>query len=302
MELSLEDLGLIEHFSVIKDPRRNCGKKHELTKIFCLSICAILGGCDSWVEVELYGKEKFSWLSKFLDLSGGVPSHDTFGRVFSIIDPGEFEKCFNSWVSSLRESINREVVSIDGKTLRRSFDKANSQLPFHIVSAWASDNGMSLGQVQVDKKSNEIKAIPKLLDVLALKDCIVTIDAMGSQKKIAEKVVQKKADYVLTLKANQKNLHSRTKSFFKEHQKSDYKKLDHSFYETKEKGHGRYEERSYYLTSNINFLKPIEGWTNLNSVGMVVAKRTINGKTSTQVRYFITSLKKEDTLYTRLSM
>jgi predicted transposase YbfD/YdcC len=289
MELS-EELNLLSHFSIIRDPRRQCGKRHKLAKIFCIAVCAIMSGAESWVEVEMFGKAKEDWLSGFMDLENGIPSHDTFGRVFGVIDPEEFQICFSNWVESLRKHVNKEVVAIDGKTLRRSFDKANEQLPFHIVSAWAHENELSLGQVQIDKKSNEIKAIPKLLKLLALEGCIVTLDAMGCQKEISKQIRAKKADYVLILKSNHKNLYRRAKAFFAEHEKSEFKTLQHEFCQTKSKSHGRYEERAYYLTTEINCLNPCEGWTDLQSLGMVKATRTVNGKTSTQTRFFISSL------------
>ena len=213
MELA-EELDLLSHFSIIRDPRRVCGKRHKLEKIFGISVCAIMSGAESWTEVEEFGKAKEEWLSEFLDLENGIPSHDTFGRVFGLIDPEEFQVCFSSWVESLRKHVDKEIVAIDGKTLRRSFDKANEKLPFHIVSAWAHENELSLGQVQVDKKSNEIKAIPKLLKLLALEGCIVTLDAIGCQKEISKQIRAKKADYVLILKSNQKNMYRRAKTFF----------------------------------------------------------------------------------------
>ena len=287
------DLSLISHFSVLRDPRRNCGKLHRLDKILVISVCAILSGAESWVEVEEFGESNSEWLSTFVDMENEVPSHDTFGRVFGLLDPDEFQGCFIRWVETLRSHVDREIVAIDGKTLRGSFDKANNELPFHIVSAWANENELSLGARCVDKKSNEIKAIPELLKVLALEGCIVTIDAMGCQKEIAKQIRQKKADYVLTLKSNQKNLYGRVESFFQEHGKQKYKHLDHEFYETTEKSHGREEHRKYYLTTTTNFLRSLSGWEELNSVGMVIAERTINGKTSSHTRYFITSLKEK---------
>lgn len=292
MDTALE-FDLLSHFSVITDPRRDCGKLHKLEKIFAISVCAIMSGAESWVEVESFGIEKEEWLSELIDLENGIPSHDTFGRVFGLIDPEEFQICFSNWVESLRKHISREIVAIDGKTIRRSFDKANNELPFHIVSAWANENELSLGQVQVDKKSNEINAIPRLLKLLALEGCIVTLDAMGCQKKITKEIRKKKADYVLVLKSNQKNLYGRAKAFFEEHEKNGYKDPDFEFFETKSKSHGRDEHRRYYLTTKTNFLQPASGWTDLNSVGMIEATRTVNGKTSTQTRFFISSLTKD---------
>jgi predicted transposase YbfD/YdcC len=293
MEAELKiDLSLLSHFSVIRDPRRVNRKLHHLDKILVVSICGILSGAESWVEVEEFGKANQEWLARLIDLENGIPSHDTFGRVFGLLDPDGLQSCFSRWVETLRQHVDREIVAIDGKTLRRSFDKANGELPFHIVSAWANENELSLGQVAVDEKSNEIKAIPELLKVLALEGCIVTIDAMGCQKEITEKIREKKADYVLTLKRNHKNLNDRAEMFFQEHGKTNFRDLDHEFYETTEKNHGRDENRKYYLTTLTNCLQPMNGWKDLNSIGMVIATRTVDGQTSSYTRYFISSLRK----------
>lgn len=292
MESRVVDLSLLSQFSVIRDPRRVCGKLHKLEKILAITVLGIISGAESWVEIEEFGKCHADWLSTFLDLENGTPSHDTIGRVFSILDPEEFQRCFINWAETLREPVRAEIVSIDGKTLRRSFDKANGLLPFHIVSAWANENGLSLGQKQVVGKSNEITAIPELLKLLALDGSIVTIDAMGCQKEITQQIRGKKADYVLALKDNQKNLHNRAKSFFDEHKKDNFADPRIESHHSSDKSHGRIEERSYYFSSDINCMKPFENWSDLTSIGMVIAQRTIDGVTSTQTRYFISSLKK----------
>ena len=237
MEAKLADLSSLAHFSVISDPRRRCGKLHKLEKIMAVSVLAIISGAESWVDIAEFGACHAEWLATCLDLENGIASHDTIGRVFSILDPDEFQRCFISWVETLRKPFNAEIVSVDGKTLRRSFDKANGELPFHIVSAWANENGLSLGQQQVVGKSNEITAIPALLKLLVLDGSIVTADAMGCQKEITKQIRDKKADYVLALKSNQKNLYCHAQNFFKEHEK------DRSIesYDTSEKGHGRSE-------------------------------------------------------------
>ena len=244
-----------------------------------------------WVDVEEFGKCHMEWLSTLVDLENGIPSHDTIGRIFSILDPDEFQKCFIAWVETLRKPIAGEIVSIDGKTIRRSFDKANGGLPFHIVSAWANENGLSLGQQQVIGKSNEITAIPELLKVLALDGAIVTIDAMGCQKNITKQIRAKKADYVLALKGNQENLHNRAINFFKEQAENNFKDPCIESSHTSEKSHGRFEERDYYFSTKINCMRPIEGWSDLASIGMVVARRTLNGETTTHTRYYLSSLK-----------
>jgi predicted transposase YbfD/YdcC len=293
MEIEGVDISLLSHFVSISDPRRNCGKLHRLEKILTLTVLAIIAGGESWVDIEEFGKCHEEWLSTFMELENGIPSHDTIGRIFSILDPDEFQKCFISWVETLRKPFAREIVSVDGKTLRRSFDKANGKLPFHIVSAWANENGLSLGQQQVIGKSNEITAIPELLKVLALKGAIVTIDAMGCQKNITKQIRKKNADYVLALKDNQGNLHNRAINFFKEQAENHFKDASVESFHTSEKGHGRFEERDYYFSTKINCMRPFEGWSDLASIGMVVARRTVNGETTTHTRYYISSLKEK---------
>jgi len=293
MEVGFVDLSLLGHFSVITDPRRTCGKLHKLEKVLTLTVLAIISGSESWVDVEEFGKCHDEWLSTFMDLENGIPSHDTIGRIFGILDPDEFQKCFISWVETLRQPISREIVSVDGKTLRRSFDKANAALPFHIVSAWANENGLSLGQQQVIGKSNEITAIPALLKLLALDGAIVTIDAMGCQKNITKQIRDKKADYVLALKDNQENLHNRAINFFEEQAKNKFKDPCVESHHSCEKSHGRLEERDYYFSTNINCMRPFDGWSDITSIGMVVAKRTLNGETTTHARYYLSSLKEK---------
>ena len=194
---------LVEHFGNLDDPRCAAKIEHRLIDIVVIAVCAAISGAESWEDMALYGRSKKSWLESFLALQGGVPSHDTFRRVFMLIDPDAFEACFRSWVQSFAEAMDREVIAIDGKTVRRSFDRSRDQGPLHIVSAWASERGLVLGQRQVDGKSNEITAIPDLLDALTLKDSIVTLDTMGCQKKIVSKILDRDADYLVALKANQ---------------------------------------------------------------------------------------------------
>jgi predicted transposase YbfD/YdcC len=191
---------LVEHFSALEDPRCAGKVDHRLIDILVIAVCAVIACAESWDDIALYGRNKLSWLQSFLTLANGIPSHDTFRRVFMLIDPDAFEACFSAWAQSFAETFDREVVAIDGKTLRRSFDRA--QGPLHLVSAWASEQGLVLGQREVDGKSNEITAIPALLETLSLKNCIVTLDAMGCQKTIADRILEQGADYLLVLKAN----------------------------------------------------------------------------------------------------
>jgi predicted transposase YbfD/YdcC len=209
-----ENKGLIGYFSIIKDPRIERTKRHKLIDILVISICGTLCGCDGWVEIEEFGKAKEEWLKRYLELPDGIPSHDTFGRVFSLINPEEFKMCFLGWVREISQKIDKEIIAIDGKTVRGSQDRINNKSAIHIVSAWASENGLVLGQQVVDEKSNEITAIPELLKILEIKNCIVTIDAMGCQKEIAEKIIESGADYVLAIKGNKGEFYEDVKGYF----------------------------------------------------------------------------------------
>jgi predicted transposase YbfD/YdcC len=190
---------LVEHFSTLEDPRCAGKVDHRLIDILVIAVCAVIACAESWDDIALYGRNKLSWLQSFLTLANGIPSHDTFRRVFMLIDPDAFEACFTAWAQSFAEPFEREVVAIDGKTLRRSFDRGRAQGPLHLVSAWASEQGLALGQREVDGKSNEITAIPALLETLSLKNSIVTLDAMGCQKTIASRILERGADYLLVL-------------------------------------------------------------------------------------------------------
>ena len=273
-----------EYFSELEDCRIDRNRRHKLIDIIVISICATLSRCEDFVEIADYGEVKKKWLKTFLELPNGIPSHDTFTRVFRRLDPEGFQRCFSNWVESLRREISGEIVSIDGKTIRRAVDKASAQAGLHVVSAWANENELSLGQVAVENKSNEIVAIPKLLALLDLQGCVVTIDAGGCYSNIASDIRDKKADYVFALKANQPSLYKKATELFK----SD---ADVQFFETNDNNHGRLENRQYYITSDIESLNLGNKWRDIRSIGMVVSSRQINGKTSTQTRYFITSLK-----------
>ena len=214
-------------------------------------------------------------------------------RVFRSLDPEEFEKCFISWVELLRKNISKEIVAIDGKTIRRSFDKANGELAIHIVSAWGKENGLSLGQVAVSEKSNEITAIPKLLQLLSLEGCIITIDAMGCQKKIVKEIRRQKADYVLELKKNHEKLFNKVEIFFERHRENQFVNFKHKYLETKDKNHGRIEIRRYWITEDITDLDTDHAWTDLLSIGMVERIRIIGEKTEREVHFYLTSLKAE---------
>ena len=283
-------LSIVEHFRDLPDPRIERHKRHILLDIIVIAICTVICGGDSWVSMEFFGKAKEKWFKTFLKLPNGIPSHDTFRRVFLLLEPEKFADCFLSWISAVSQVTKGEVVALDGKTLRRSFDKASEQSALHMVSAWSSSNQVSLGQIQVDEKSNEITAIPKLLDILNVSGCIVTIDAMGCQKDIAAKIRDNAADYVLALKGNQGDLHADVELFFQTEKATHFKEFKGDFYETTDGEHGRIEVRRYFTTNEIDWLGADAEWKDIRSIGLVERERTVEGKTSMESAYYISSL------------
>jgi predicted transposase YbfD/YdcC len=279
-----------EYFATVTEPRVDRTKLHLLMDILVMAICAVICGADSWVEMEAYGRAKEQWLRQFLPLPNGIPSHDTFARVLARLNPDEFQQCFLRWMQAVSEVTQGEVVAIDGKTLRRSFDRVRGKSAIHMVSAWASANRLVLGQQKVDEKSNEITAIPALLQLLELKGCIVTIDAMGCQKAIAQTIITQGADYVLTLKANHGLLYEEVQRFFAWARQRQFAGIPHAEYHTVDGNHGRVEERRYWLVSDLTWLTAKREWVGLQSVGMVERQRTVAGKTTGEVHYYLTSL------------
>jgi predicted transposase YbfD/YdcC len=282
-----------EHFADLPDPRIDRCKRHELLDIVTIALCAVVCGANTWVGVAEFGRSKEAWLRTFLALPNGIPSHDTFGRVFAALDPAAFETAFLGWVRALTTATAGQVVAIDGKTLRRSHDRANGKGPLHSVSAWASANRLVLGQVAVDEKSNEITAIPALLDVLALAGCIVTIDAMGCQTAIAAKIVTRKADYVLALKDNHPTLYELVGFQFAQARETDFAGLAHTRHETIEKDHGRLEIRRCWAIDDpaaLAWLDPARAWPGLRSVAAVEGERRLNGAVTKETRYYLCSL------------
>ena len=278
------------HFGQLKDPRLDRKKRHSLLNIIAITLSAVIAGADGWTEVEAFGKAHMKWLTTFLKLPNGIPSHDTFGRFFSLLDPVAFQACFIRWVQALHETVEG-VVAIDGKTARRSHDEANGKKAIHIISAWATEAGISLGQIKVDDKTNEITAIPELLKVLTIRGCLVTIDAMGCQRQIAQDIVDAGADYLLAVKDNQETLRADVEEEFKSAQADRFVHMDHEYYETLEKGHGRIEQRQYWYTHDVAGLGTLERWPKLQGMVMCRATRTIKGESTTEDRYFITSSK-----------
>lgn len=277
-----------EHFESLTDPRR-FNRRHKLIDIITIAICSVICGAEAWEHMEDFGQAKSDWLKRFLELPHGIPSHDTIARVFASIDPEEFQLSFLGWVKAISQLTRGQVVAIDGKTLCGSYDHGSGKAAIHMVSAWACANSLVLGQVKTDEKSNEITAIPELLNTLAIEGCIVTIDAMGCQKRIAKTITEKGADYVLALKGNQGDLHDDVAFFFKDALESKTaKELD--FHETVDGGHGRVEVRRHFISKAVRQLPGSELWKNLASMAMVVRERHIGDKISVETNYYISSL------------
>ena len=284
---------IMEYFEALGDPRIDRCKRHQLLDIITIAICAVICGADSWVYVEMFGKSKEAWFRTFLDLPNGVPSHDTFGDVFARLDPDRFQECFQEWSQGVAELLPGEVVAIDGKTLRRSHDKRAGKQAIHLVSAWASANTLTLGQVKTDRKSNEITAIPRLLEMLELSGCIVTIDAMGCQKEIAQGIVDRGADYLLAVKENQGRLYQDVRDLFEGAEEAGFGGVPHDYATTLNKGHGRIERRECWAISDpacLEYLSTGKEWSGLRSVVKVVGRRETDTGTTAQARYYISSL------------
>jgi predicted transposase YbfD/YdcC len=283
-----EKSAFLSCFKLVEDPRMDRRKRHKLLDILGVTICAVIAGADAWTEVEDYGREKREWLEKFLSLENGIPSHDTFGRVFALLDPGELEEAFAQWVRTLVGRLDG-VVAIDGKTARRSHDGALDKSALHVVSAWASDAGLVLGQVATDQKSNEITAIPELLGMLDIRGSLVTIDAMGCQRKIAQNILDAGADYLLSVKGNQERLEEDIADEFSAAQADGFKHMKYSHFETLEKNRERIEKREYWLTEDVGGLGTLEKWPGLSAMIMCKRSRTAGGQTSTETHYYIAS-------------
>ena len=285
---------IADHFNELEDPRIERTKLHKLIDIITITICAVICGADGWADIELYGKCKYKWLKKFLELPNGIPSHDTFARVFSLLNPEQLQQCFLSWIESISLITFGEIVAIDGKTLRGSYNKSKDKPAIHMVSAWATNNGLVLGQRKVEHKSNEITAIPELLKVLSLKGCIVTIDAIGCQKKIVKQIIDQDGNYVIALKKNQGGLYERVEKLFEQAILNDFKGLLKSEYRQSENDRGRSETRYCQILTNINQeIDPNGEWKGLNSIAYIDYLRTEKGKTNLERRYFISSLNQE---------
>ena len=284
---------LEEHFRTVRDPRVERTKEHKLIDVIAIAICAVICGAEGWVDMENFGNGKLPWLKMFLELPNGIPSHDTFGRVFSLIDPKEFQESFRSWVQSIHEFTQGQVLALDGKQLRGSGDAVLGKRAIYMVSAWAEANQVVLGQYKVNEKSNEITAIPELLKLLDVEGCIVTIDAIGTQTKIVKTIVEKGADYVLSVKENQGQLYQDISWLFAYDQQNNFKYGSYDHAKTVNKGHGRIEVRECWSISDPQYLQMLKGapkWKGLQSIAMVVSTRMTDDKTTTKTRYYISSL------------
>jgi predicted transposase YbfD/YdcC len=287
-------------FAEVEDPRVERTKRHRLRDIIILAICGVICGADGWVEIEEFGKAKEAFFTQWLDLPNGIPSHDTFGRVFSLLDPKQFEASFFHWVQGIASSI-KGVIAIDGKTLRRSHDETNGKKALHLVSAWASENRLVLAQLATEEKSNEITAIPLLLKQLALQGCIVTIDAMGTQSKIATQIIEQGGDYALALKDNQGNLFEEVKATFALAEKDGFPGPYWQSQRQVEKGHGRLEIREQWTLSDpalLTYLDPEGKWQGLQGIGIVRAERRMEQQVTKETRYFLLSFSSVTTFAT----
>ena len=281
----------VSYFSMIQDLRQQGKVLHNLMDVMFITVAAFIAGADDWEIVILFAETHFEWLKKFLELPNGIPSVHTFQRIFRMIDPKQFEKCFIYWVKEIARNTKGAVVAIDGKTARGARDVGQEKSPIHIVSAWMNKNGLALGQVKTDEKSNEITAIPELLDLLYIKGATVTTDAMGAQKNIAKKIYkEKEANYVLALKKNHEILHNDVEDYFNFAIEENFKDIPYQYVKTNDKGHGRIETREYYLITDISWLEGKEAWEGLKAIGMSKNRCIRKGNVTEETRYFIASI------------
>ncbi len=282
--MALAQTSVVRHFGGLNDPRREQRRRHNLCDMIAIALCAVICGAESWEDVAEYGRQKEAWLKTFLRLPNGVPSHDTFNRLFRLLKPKPFQACFQRWMQGLVEATEGRVVAIDGKTLRHSFDRAADKSALHMISAWAVANGVSLGQRAVDGKSNEITAVPELLKLLELEGAIVTYDAMGCQKEIAQAIRDEGADYLLAVKDNQPRLFEDVMASFVDAFEGE-RGESYRLLTTNDKGHGREERREYVVVGDLSKIRDRHLWPDLHSLAMVCSERTLDGKTATETRY-----------------
>ncbi|MDJ0592055.1 MAG: ISAs1 family transposase [Pleurocapsa sp. MO_226.B13] len=293
---------VLKHFQHLQDPRVERTKDHSLMSIVTIAVLAVLSGADGFTAIETYGKAKQPWLETFLDLPHGIPSHDTFGRVLGMLEPQELENSFLAWVSSITEKLNIELIHIDGKTAKGSYDREGQLKALHSVSAWSSEHGLVLAQQKVDGKSNEITAVPLVLKLLNLKGAVVTLDAMGTQLQIAAQIKQAEGEYVLALKGNQGKLSQQVEDWFKQAQAQNWQGIEYSYHETLETGHHRIETRCCWAVP-VSQLPPLHRqsqWLGLTTVVMVRSQRQLWNKTTRKVRFYISSLEADAQRHNRV--
>ncbi len=276
-------------FADLKDPRVQASCDHLLIDIIAISILAVTCGADDWTDLETFGKLRHEWLKRFLKLPKGIPSHDTFRRVFGLLDRKQFAACLFQWTQALHEAAGGKLIAIDGKALRRSFARKSGKAMLHLVTAWSSENGLTLGQVACEEKSNEITAIPELLKLLNLKGTTVTIDAMGTQKQIASQIREQKGHYVLALKGNQSSLQDDMRQLFDRAMETDFKGRKHDVYETKEKGHGRTDERTCHVIEIPKDHRQRKRWKDLKTLAVTVSRRVIDENETWESRLYVSS-------------
>jgi predicted transposase YbfD/YdcC len=282
-------LSLLHHFRDLPDPRVERTREHLLLDILAIAVCAVIGGADDWVAIETFAQAKHDWFARFLTLPNGIPSHDTFGRVFARLDPTRLAEGFQSWMAAVCQRLGLRQVALDGKILRRSHDRGKGKAALHLVSAWATENSLTLGQVAVADKSNEITAIPQLLQMLDVAGALVTIDAMGCQKEIASAIIEQEADYLLAVKENQPRLYEDIEQFFHAALDGDFVGVTHDYAETAEVGHGRGEQRGCWVFGEPTWIRDRSLWADLRSVIVVVRTRDVDGKSSSELHYYISS-------------
>jgi predicted transposase YbfD/YdcC len=283
---------IAEHFGKVRDPRIGNATRHKLLDMIVIAICAVICGADGWSDVALFGKSKKDWFKKFLELPHGIPSHDTFGRVFGLINPEEFQRSFLAWVQTIQRLTKGEVVAIDGKQLHGSADEGNGQAALDIVSAWATENQLVLGQVKVEDKSNEIPAIPRLLELLDVTGCLVTIDAIGTQTEIAKTIVDRGGDYLLAVKENQGHLYEAMERLFGIEEQEGFLTPGYTYARKVDANHGRLEIRECWATSSaecLDYLGGRDNWQGLSTLAMIRTERRLGDKVENKTRYFISS-------------
>ena len=282
---------LVAQFEKLPDPRMIGKVSHKLVDIVVICFCGVLAGCNEFTEIELYAKTKEDFLRTFLELRNGIPSHDTLGRVMKLLNPTALQECCIEWILALQRSVRGKTVAIDGKTLRRSFDAKSGLAALHTLNVWCSENGALLAQENVEAKSNEITAIPEVLDRIEVKGATVTIDAMGCQRDIAQKIRDKKAEYMFGLKGNQGRLHDQVRAYFEQQAADSFAEVDYDYFETKENSHGRKQTRACYVAPlPDDEIEAADGWRDLNTIGMIASRTETSKGETTDVRYFISSL------------